>query len=252
MLFTASGKLRLHTLLGVTELMAVCMKKGVTLLELVIASFILLLLTVTLYEIMITGLTVWRHSSKQQSNEQNAIIAANRLFFNLKITAATSITTFTFDGTSVTDLNYINPSVNLEDDPASNTGISFRSPLDPATNQISVEHSMGKLKWHKYLIYYVKNNSLLCQREISLGSRTGEVNSTPLELFDPPRDILYYITTPVTADIEERVITRNVMKLFFSHYPLNQVEFFIEIGQKETEDENASNRTSKVKVMIPN
>jgi len=229
------------------------MKKGVTLLELVIASFILLLLTVTLYEIMITGLTVWRHTSKQQSNEQNAIIAANRLFFNLKITAATSITTFTYDGSSVTDLNYTNPSANLEDDPASNTGISFRSPLDPATNQISVDHSMGKLKWHKYLIYYVKNSSLLCQREISLGSRAGEVNSTPLELFDPSRDILYYITAPPSADIsEERVITRNVMRLFFSHYPLNQVEFFIEIGQNETEDENASNRTSKVKVIIPN
>ena len=233
-------------------------KKGVTLLEVIIASFILLMLTVALYEIMIIGLNVWRHSSKQHSNEQNVMIMTHRIFSNLKITAASSITTFSYDGSSVNNLNYIPPSVSLEEDLNSNNSIAFLSPIDGVTSQISVDQSMGKLQWQKYLIYYLKDSPLsqgylLCQREISLGSNKGEVNSTPLELFDPARDILYYINASSGGDIsEERVVIRNVIKLFFSHYPLNQVEFFIEIGQEETEDETASNRASKVKVMLAN
>lgn len=236
-------------------------KKGLSLLEMVIASFLLFLIVFAMYEILKQGMLMWRHSSKQQSNEQKAIVISNKLFSELKITAASSITTFTYmDDNPVNNLNYYISTGNIENDPSANNGISFRSPVSSSTGEINLDDWMGKLRWQSYFIYYLEKDPkqigrfVLYQREISLGDRIGEVNSTPLETFRPGKTIDYYITASSDADIKTpRLICSDVVKLCFSHYPLNRVEFYVEIGQSVTSGkETASNRASKIKVLVAN
>jgi len=235
-------------------------KKGVTLIEIVIASFILLMIVYAIYDIFTHGLLMWRHGSKKMENEQKAIVVSNRLFYELKLSPASSLTTFTCNGSSVNNLNFVDTSTVLEHDSNANNGISFRSPIDPNTGDIVFDNWMGKLRWQTYNIYYTKpdpvdnRKKIFYSRELSLGSKTGEVNSTPLELFVPDVggsfQISDYIngTFPSSELSPERTVCRDVVKALFRRNSYREVEFFIEVGQQDF----ASNGNNRINIILKN
>lgn len=235
-------------------------KKGVTLLEVIIASFILLMLVYAIYDIFTHGLLMWKLGSKKQDNEQKAIVVSNRLFYELKLSPASSITTFTCDGSSVNNLNLANTSIALENDSNANNGISFRSPIDPNTGDIVFDNWMGKLRWQSYNIYYVKpdplesKKNIFYRRELSLGSKKGEVNSTPLELFVPDTGGSIQIIDCIKGTVAgsglsaERTVCRNVVKAFFRRNSYREIEFFIEVGQQG----GTSNGNNRINILLKN
>jgi hypothetical protein len=235
-------------------------KKGVTLLEVIIASFILLMIVYAIYDIFTHGLLMWKHGSRKQENEQKAIVVSNRLFYELKLSPASSITTFTCDGLSVNNLNLADKSITLEDDPDANNGISFRSPIDPNTGEIVFDNWMGKLRWQSYNIYYIKpdpvniKKKIFYRRDLSLGTKKGEVNSMPLELFIPDTGTSTQIIDYIKGNFagtdlsSERTVCRDVVKALFRRNSYREIEFFLEVGQEGF----ASNGDNRINIILKN
>ncbi|HPZ10128.1 MAG TPA: hypothetical protein PL110_18700, partial [Candidatus Eremiobacteraeota bacterium] len=134
--------------------------------------------------------------------------------------------------------------------------------IDPDTGNIVIDDWMGKLRWQNYNIYYTKPDTknvskfLLCRREVPLGSKRGEVNSIPLEIFIPDGTtsapgINTYINGSYTGT--ERVISRDVIKSLFRRNNYNEIEFFIEVGQpKEDYKDSPGNSKNRIRVIIRN
>ena len=237
-------------------------KYGITLIEVIMSSVLLLLIVYAMYDIFNHGLLLWRKGSQRQENEQKSIVLSNRIFYELKMTAISSITTFTYDGSSISNKNYSDTSLLLEKDTNANNSISFRSAM--SNGQIIVDDWMGKLRWQKYIIYYLKSDPknagkyLFCKKELNLGNRKGEIISIPLESFKADDintfQIIDYINgTFAGATLSmEKIVARDIISTSFRWFTKRQIEFYVETGKPHTDTDSAGNSTNKLKFTIYN
>ncbi len=162
--------------------------RGWTLVEVIVASFVGMLLLTATYELMVPGLRSWAASNVRSHLRQNALAVLARVAHDVKMSSIDSLV--------VLPGKWTDPESGVEEEACA---ITLMSAFDDAAQLRQRED--GTAIWQKYVVFYLDT----ARHELRIGER-------PLA-YDATGSILYRLQQVVPDAARDRTIGRNVRGL---------------------------------------